>query len=593
MIRNSIIIFFLIASSIIGLAVNVEGAVVTVVDDNHSGTHNSIATDSLNHVHISYGMGGGFHFNNVDSLKYATNASGNWVITTIDSAGDVGGYTSIAIDSGDNVHISYYDYTNQDLKYATNASGNWVITTVGSDGDVGRYSSIAVDSEDKVHISYYDATNQKLKYATNASGQWVEQNIGNSDFNCFSSITLDSKNNVLISFLANEDLKFTTNATGSWVTTTIDNDIADSSNAGMYTSIATDSVDNVHISYMDKIGGHLKYATNAPGQWVITDVDGINGFTGEYSSIALDSKNKVHISYSDYSHCKYATNSSGNWVITAVESYATAEASYWGYTSIAIDSADNIHISYFDDTSGNQNLKYAFYTAPVYDATGTWNYSESKNWASSGCLPDADETGTFTIAQIGNSATLDSDDETLDGSVSGSNYYFTISFYENGGKTTYNFNHTLSSNTSGSGKITWKQENGCEGGKDVIFTKNGLPSTVESENGGGGGCFIATAAYGSLMEPHVKVLRDFRDRFLITNSIGRDFVRFYYSYSPPLANLIAKHDGLRAMVRIGLLPVLGMSWIALNMGIAPTMALILLFCFGAIGFIYLRKISRE
>jgi hypothetical protein len=255
------------------------------------------------------------------------------------------------------------------------------------------------------------------------------------------------------------------------------NNIADSSNAGMYTSIATDSIDNVHISYMDKIGGHLKYATNAPGQWVTTDVDSVNGFTGEYSSIALDSKNKVHISYSDYSHCKYATNSSGNWVITAVESYATAESSYWGYTSIAIDSEDNIHISYFDDTSGNQNLKYAFYTAPVYDATGTWNYSESNNWASSGCLPDADKTGTFTIAQIGHSVTLDSDAETLDGSVSGSNYYFTISFYENGGKTTYNFNHTLSSNTSGSGKITWKQENGCEGGKDVIFTQNSIPSS--------------------------------------------------------------------------------------------------------------------
>jgi hypothetical protein len=310
------------------------------------------------------------------------------------------------------------------------------------------------------------------------------------------------------------------------------NNIADSSNAGMYTSIATDSIDNVHISYMDKIGGHLKYATNAPGQWVTTDVDSVNGFTGEYSSIALDSKNKVHISYSDYSHCKYATNSSGNWVITAVESYATAESSYWGYTSIAIDAEDNIHISYFDDTSGNQNLKYAFYTAPVYDATGTWNYSESNNWASSGCLPDADKTGTFTIAQIGHSVTLDSDAETLDGSVSGSNYYFTISFYENGGKTTYNFNHTLSSNTSGSGKITWKQENGCEGGKDVIFTQNSIPSSGESGNGGGGGgCFIATAAYGSLMEPH--------------------------------------------------------------MGMAPTMALILLFCFGAVGFINLRKISRE
>ena len=149
MFMHKIVLFFLIATSIISFASNVEGSLTTIVDSNNAGTHNSIAIDSSNHVHISYGMNGGFHFNNVDALKYATNLSGSWEITTIDSNGYVGGYTSIAIDSSGKVHISYYDYTNLDLKYATNASGNWVITIVDSDGDVGKYSSIAIDLLDK------------------------------------------------------------------------------------------------------------------------------------------------------------------------------------------------------------------------------------------------------------------------------------------------------------------------------------------------------------------------------------------------------------------------------------------------------------
>jgi len=113
----------------------------------------------------------------------------------------------------------------------------------------------------------------------------------------------------------------------------------------------------------------------------------------------------------------------------------------------------------------------------------------------------------------------------------------------------------------------------------TVTTLNSSNST-NSDGGGGGGCFIATAAYGSLMEPHVKILRDFRDRFLLANAFGKGFVRLYYTYSPPLADFIAKHDNLRAIVRMGLLPIVGLSWLALKFG--PLIALAFLLFLSAL-----------
>ena len=98
--------------------------------------------------------------------------------------------------------------------------------------------------------------------------------------------------------------------------------------------------------------------------------------------------------------------------------------------------------------------------------------------------------------------------------------------------------------------------------------------------GGGGGCFIATAAYGSYTAPYVMILRKIRDRILLANSIGKSFVNLYYKYSPPMAEFIAHHDNVKMLVRLSLLPLVGISWLALKIGPLYTLSLLAIFVFG-------------
>ena len=118
--------------------------------------------------------------------------------------------------------------------------------------------------------------------------------------------------------------------------------------------------------------------------------------------------------------------------------------------------------------------------------------------------------------------------------------------------------------------------NESENSVELSTSDSGATFTVTGDGGGGGGCFIATAAFGSLLEPHVRLLRQFRDRFLLTNTPGKAFVRIYYAHSPPIADFISTHDSLRMIVRWSLLPFIGFSWMLFHLGVLPTLLMFFL-----------------
>jgi hypothetical protein len=132
--------------------------------------------------------------------------------------------------------------------------------------------------------------------------------------------------------------------------------------------------------------------------------------------------------------------------------------------------------------------------------------------------------------------------------------------------------------TNGTRYYLWVKAKNSAGYSTFSTSANETPvaDTNSDAGGGGGGCFIATAAYGSQFEPHVKVLREFRDSYLMQTELGKAFVNLYYKYSPELADVIAKNDTLKLATRWSLVPVVAIAYAMLHTSSMEKLNIILL-----------------
>jgi hypothetical protein len=87
-------------------------------------------------------------------------------------------------------------------------------------------------------------------------------------------------------------------------------------------------------------------------------------------------------------------------------------------------------------------------------------------------------------------------------------------------------------------------------------------------------CFIATAAYGTPLAGEIQILREFRDKYLVTNPLGQALVNLYYRVSPPIAQFITQHSSLKPIVRSALVPVVAMSAVTVKTATTEEMAIL-------------------
>ena len=157
-------------------------------------SYTSIALDSHDRPHMAYAA------KPSHNLWYVNWSGASWNLEVVDTYPCSDDFASIAIDSNDLPHISYYSGTEKGLKYAFyshSPMGGWEWTTELVDsGNVGMFTSLALDHQDRPHISYTSDTSgppitHNLYYAHFADGYWSLETVDTEWVVYETSIALD------------------------------------------------------------------------------------------------------------------------------------------------------------------------------------------------------------------------------------------------------------------------------------------------------------------------------------------------------------------------------------------------------------------
>lgn len=302
------------------------------------------------------------------------------------TGGGVGYYTSLAFDSNDWPHLSYYDLLNGDLRYARLEEGEggknrWRVEIIDQVGDVGTYTSLALTPDNLPRISYRDETEGKLKLAYFDGESWHNEILDQEGNNGLgTSIALDSAGYTYISYIKTGtfDLRFLTyTGTGS---------IAETVTMGLgqsvyySTSLALGSDGTPYIVYYNSLLGDLMitYRDFLISQWISIPVETTDDDVGRFNSLVIDSRGSFHLCYlndtrGELWYSQYDPDRA-LWSNEKVD----AEGSSGSYCHITLSARENPVISYFEEANGDLKValkSYGRWQIGRYDTagiTGTW-----------------------------------------------------------------------------------------------------------------------------------------------------------------------------------------------------------------------------
>ena len=283
-------------------------------------------------------------------------AFGTWTIEIVDSAGDVGRHTSLALDSSDDPRLSYFDQTNSDLRYAFRVGSAWTIEVVDPNLVAGR-TSLALNASDEPRISYLAGT--FLRCGIKSGSSWAIEQVDSTMTGSLVATSIDvNAVGPQISYRAvgNLGLKIAARVGSAWSTETADATVG----AGIQHAIAIDSQSYPRVAHRRIISAAqvLAYSAKSVSGWTTETVDAVMNIS---PSIALDAQDNPRVAYHQVGlggGLKYAYKNGSVWTVEFVENNSGAGA---GGVSLALDDSGNPRIAY----AGTQ-LKYAVKTGSAW-----------------------------------------------------------------------------------------------------------------------------------------------------------------------------------------------------------------------------------
>ncbi len=298
----------------------------------------------------------------------------NWDIQIVgaDTGAISGASVDMVLDINGVAHVVYFDDDGGlRLVYACNEQNQWDYTTVEDNLEINDPKTvIAVDSQGLVYVVHHD-NGGNLVFRKKENDTWSSDIFSlPKSIPCDAEVDNEGRLNVVYTYAPGgiDNDAFLMLYTGG--------DYDEIENHGNFrsASLAIDSLSNPHLCYYDALNDVLKYAVKDGSSWTIETVDGNIGDVPSYvwgsASIALDSNDVPHISYLDFTNTdlKYANRLSGNWATQIVD-----DTAYIGQqTSIVVDSNDAIHIFYQHFIDGRVFLKHT-----VGTAAGGWQFADT------------------------------------------------------------------------------------------------------------------------------------------------------------------------------------------------------------------------